>query len=372
MSGRRKYARTIAQAFDSLTLDGRTMKGMEVYDHFDRLRKKRRKAEVWKDEIYHLVMELVLLSGNSIGASTSGTTGPPKRVRIPRRDLVNSARLTAEALDLEEGDRVLACLPCTYIAGKMMVVRAMALGLDLHVMDPRGSVLDNLGELKDRFRFAAMVPLQLHRAIQEDRARVEEQFDTILLGGGPVSTALEEDLQGLGTVVYQGYGSTETVTHTALRRLNGSGQSRLYHAIGGVSFSSDDRGCLVVRTPHLKTKEHITNDLVELVDRTHFHWLGRIDNVILSGGKKIFPEQLEAKTAGVIPWPHFFTAFPDDRLGQGVALVLETDQNSQDVLEEVLPALRNVLSEHELPRRVTALRSFLRTRSGKVIRRFVS
>ena len=371
MSARRKYARTMAHAFDSLTLDGRALTRMEVYEHFDRLRKKRRKAEIWKDEIYHLVMELTLLSGNSISASTSGTTGPPKNMRIPRRDLVNSARLTAETFDLHEGDRALLCLPCAYIAGKMMLIRAMALGLDLHVMDPRGSVLDNLGDIKDRFRFTAMVPLQLHRAIQEDRARVESQFEIILLGGGPVSAALEEDLQGLRTAVFQGYGSTETVTHAALRRLNGPAINEVYHAIGSVRFSSDERGCLMVHTPHLRTKQHVTNDQVDLIDDTHFRWLGRIDNVILSGGKKIYPEQLEAKTAGVIPFPHFFMAFPDDRLGEAVALVLETDLGAEEILDEVLQTLISVLSEHELPRRVTAMRAFLRTGSGKVVRRLV-
>ena len=306
-----------------------------------------------------------------VARTSEADTGTPTNMRIPRRDLVNSARLTAQAFDLHEGDRALLCLPCAYIAGKMMLIRAMALSLDLHVMDPRGSVLDNLGDVKDRFRFTAMVPLQLHRAIQEDRARVESQFETILLGGGPVSAALEEDLQGLRTAVFQGYGSTETVTHAALRRLNGPASSEVYHAIGSVSFNSDERGCLVVRTPHLKTKQHVTNDLVDLIDDTHFHWLGRIDNVILSGGKKIFPEQLEAKTAGVIPFPHFFMAFPDDRLGEAVALVLETDRGSEEILDEVLQALFSVLSEHELPRRVTALRSFLRTGSGKVVRRLV-
>jgi len=371
MTARRKHTRTIKDAFGSLTLDGKQLEHLGVYKYFDQLNNKRRKAETWKDEVYHLVLELILLGGKSISASTSGTTGTPKAMRIPRRDLVHSARLTAEAFDLKEGDRALLCLPCAYIAGKMMFVRAMALGLDLHVMDPRGSVLGNLGDIKDRFRFTAMVPLQLHRAIQEDHARVERQFDTILLGGGPVSAALEEDLQGLKTAVYQGYGSTETVTHVALRKLNGKERSDRYTAIGRVTFGMDERGCLVVRTPHLITKEHVTNDLVDLIDDTHLRWLGRIVNVILSGGKKIYPEQLEAKTAGMIPWPHFFMACPDERLGEAVALVLETERGSEEVLDEVLQALFSVLSEHELPRRVTALRSFLRTGSGKVVRRLV-
>ncbi|MBK7288051.1 MAG: AMP-binding protein [Flavobacteriales bacterium] len=136
MTARRKHARTIEDAFGSLTLDGKQLEHLGVYKYFDQLNNKRRKAETWKDEVYHLVLELILLGGKSISASTSGTTGTPKAMRIPRRDLVHSARLTAEAFDLKEGDRALLCLPCAYIAGKMMFVRAMALGLDLHVMDP--------------------------------------------------------------------------------------------------------------------------------------------------------------------------------------------------------------------------------------------
>ncbi len=368
MTARRKYARTIAEAFDSLTLDGKVLNSTSAYVHFDRLSSKRKKDEDWKKALGDLVFELTIQGGKSMYASSSGTTGPPKRMAISRRDLVNSARVTADAFELEEGDRALLCLPCEYIAGKMMIVRAMALGLNLHVIDPRGSVLDNLGTTTDRFRFTAMVPLQLHRAIQEDRNRVEEQFDIILLGGGPVSAVLEEDLQGLRTQVYQGYGSTETVTHVALRRINGGAPEEIYTAVGRVTFTTDERGCLVVRTPHLSTKEHVTNDLVILRDERHFHWLGRFDNVILSGGKKIYPEELETRTAGVIPFPHFFMGYPDDRLGQAMALVLETDRGEEEVLEDVMSALFSVLTEHELPRRVVALKKFRRTSSGKVIR----
>jgi O-succinylbenzoic acid--CoA ligase len=335
--------------------------------YFEHLEQKRPKGKAWKKDLRHLMVDLVLMGGRSIEARTSGTTGPPKPIRIPRRDLVNSARLTAATFGLEEGDRVLLCLPCAYIAGKMMVVRAMALGLDLHVIDPHGSVLEKLGP-GSRFRFTAMVPLQLHRAIQEDRQRVDRQFDTILLGGGPVSAVLHEDVQGLHTAVFQGYGSTETVTHVAVRRLNGPGREQAYQALGQVSFAVDERGCLVVRTPHLHIKEHRTNDLVELLDNTHFHWLGRIDNVILSGGKKIYPEQLEERTAGLLPWPHFFMAMPDDRLGEMVGLVLETELGPEEVMEEVMPVLLDVLHHHELPRRLVAMRAFWRTKSGKVIR----
>jgi O-succinylbenzoic acid--CoA ligase len=320
----------------------------------------------WTGQVSATVQELITGDG-SLAAQTSGTTGPPKAMRVSANDLRASARLTGHTFHLRKGERALLCLPCHYIAGKLMVVRGFVIGLDLHLMDPSGGVLNNL-HVQDRFRFAAMVPNQLHRALQDDRARVERQFQTILLGGGPVSQALEEDVQDLGTEVYHGYGSTETVTHVALRRLNGPRKQAYFHALGDVTFELDERGCLVAHTPHLRTKDHVTNDLVDLLDERKFRWLGRYDNVILSGGRKIFPEQLEARTAGLLPYPHYFLARPDESLGECVGLILETDLNAEEVVPEVIDLLRTVLEPYEMPRRVTALDRFPRTPSGKVMR----
>ncbi|MBL7965045.1 MAG: AMP-binding protein [Flavobacteriales bacterium] len=363
---RNRHARTHEQAFRFLRLDGVERSAFEWWVQLDRKNSIKR-DRVWRDPFLRTLCDLAVHRSSPLHVHTSGTTGPPKPLRIPRRDLVNSARLTADTFDLNPGDRALLCLPCEYIAGKMMLVRAMALGLDLHVIDPRGALLNNL-KVHDRFRFTAMVPLQLHRAVQDDRARVERQFDQVLLGGGPVSQALIEDVSGISTRVFLGYGSTETVTHVAIRPLNGPDRQDHFAALGAVTFHTDRRGCLVVRTPHLTVKEHVTNDLVELLDERNFLWKGRADHVILSGGKKIHPEQLESRTAGLIPFPHYFTATPDDRLGQAVVLVLETELSADDVLPEILDQLRDTLSPHELPRRVMAMRHLPRTSSGKVKR----
>jgi len=172
------------------------MSDLDAYLKLNKQGKKHHsKTHTFWGPIMDTMLQLVMLR-KGLPAATSGTTGPPKWMKIPRRDLVHSARLTGESFGLVPGDRALLCLPCDFIAGKMMLVRAFALELDLHIIDPRGSVLDNL-KVPDRFRFTAMVPLQLHRIIQEDRSRVEQQFDTILLGGGPVSEALIEDIADL-------------------------------------------------------------------------------------------------------------------------------------------------------------------------------
>ncbi|HOY28439.1 MAG TPA: AMP-binding protein [Flavobacteriales bacterium] len=356
----------LGHTFDRLTLDGEQLTRTEAIERFAALTDQRSEDRPWATAVVKTLLDLGDTAG--LHATTSGTTGPPKQFTIPRADLLASARLTAATFGLRAGDRALHCLPSDFVAGKLMLVRGAVLGLDLHVIDPRGSVLEHL-RTPDRFRFAAMVPLQLLRALKEDRTRVEDQFETILLGGGPVSQALIDAVQGLRTTVHIGYGSTETVTHVALRTLNGAQRGEAFNALGEVTFGRDPRGCLVVYTPHLSVPQHVTNDLAEIIDDTHFLWLGRFDNVILSGGKKIFPEQLEAKTAGVIPYAHYFASTPDERLGQAVLLVLECPKPEAEVMSEVMPALMSILHPHELPRKVRTVPIFERTSGGKVIRR---
>lgn len=351
--------------FTRLTVDGVTLEGRAIADWADALAEHlpggHEEAAPLRDTVHEL------LRGAGLQATTSGTTGPPKRTTIPVEDLVASARLTGRTFGLRPGDRVLHCLPGAFVAGKLMLVRAFVLGLDLHVISPRGSVLAKLGAA-ERFRFAAMVPLQLARALDEDRERVETQFHTVLLGGGPVSEALGQRLAGLRNEVFLGYGSTETVTHVALRRLNGPQASAEFTALGDCRFARDPRGCLVVHTPHLSTFQHVTNDLVQLMDDAHFRWLGRYDNVILSGGRKVHPEQLEARTAALIAEPHYFSGMPDAQLGQAVMLTIETDRPPQEVVPEVMARLLHVLHPHEMPRHIRTLPRLERTTSGKVRR----
>jgi O-succinylbenzoic acid--CoA ligase len=351
--------------FHSLTVDGIALREADIGRWADEL-VARHRSGAWASDLRSTLREL--LSGEGVmNTRTSGTTGMPRSHAFSTADLVASAAITREAFDLKPGDRTLLCLPCEFVGGKMMLVRTMLLGLDLHAIDPRGGVLRNL-RTADRFRFAAMVPMQLHTALQHDRDRVEAQFDTVLLGGGPVSEAMIERLQGLRTRVLLGYGSTEMLTHVALRMLNGEDRTEEYTALGGVTFGMDDRSCLIVRTPHLTVKEHVTNDIADLVDERRMRWMGRRDNVILSGGRKIHPERLEAMTAGIVPYPHFFAALPDERLGQSVVLVLETGNDKRQAPPEVAEDIKGVLYEHERPHRVIAVRDFLRTGSGKVDR----
>lgn len=348
--------------FQRLTIAGRTLQGPEITDWADALVRSDRSD--WTQDLRDTVHVLVTGDG-SMTARTSGTTGHPKHLRFPAEDLAASARLTGTVFGLSPGDKALLALPCGFIAGRMMLVRAFVLGLDLYVAAPKGDLQDQCDQ-GIRYDFAPLVGNQLQRLLEQDPRVVERSFRNILLGGGPVHGRLHDGIRGLSIPVHQGYGSTETLTHVALRRLNGPEEREEYEALPGVTFGVDDQGRLIVRTPHLSTAEHHTNDLVELVDGTHFRWLGRADHVILSRGRKLHPEELEARTAAVLDMPHAFFAEPDERTGERVVLMLEDGPGEADDAA-VLERLGRVLQPYELPVRI--LRGALpRTGTGKVER----
>lgn len=234
-----------------------------------------------------------------------------------------------------------------------MVVRSIELGLDLNAMEPSSNPLK---EIESTIDFAAMVPLQLEKSIDQ-----LYKVKTLIIGGGPVNQNLINRLQSVPAKVYETYGMTETLTHVAIKPLNGSDQSEVFKAITGIRFETDERDCLVIHAPMVNPDPVITNDMVMLIDETSFRWLGRFDNVINSGGVKIIPERVEAKLSAAIPNRRFFIAgLPDDYLGEKVVLVVEGEKMEVTVDE---------LDKFEQPKEIFFLPKFIETNSGKIQRR---
>ena len=283
---------------------------------------------------------------------TSGSTGKPKYISVKKDWMQNSAELTRKTFGLKKGDSALLCMPMKYVAGKMMVVRALELGLDLKVVEPSSNPLKNMDEIID---FAAMVPLQLENSLND-----LDQVKTLIVGGGQVSPKLVEKLQIESTQVYETYGMTETLTHVAIKPLNGPNISDLFRALDGIHFEKDDRGCLAIHASALNPVPIVTNDLVELIDENSFRWLGRFDNVINSGGIKIIPEVVEAKLLSIIPNNRFFiNGESDESLGEKVVLVVEGN---------VIEISFDSLEKFEKPKEIYFISEFLETESGKIRR----
>ena len=293
-------------------------------------------------------------------AKTSGSTGKPKNLKIKKQAMVNSAIATGDFFNLKPGDRVLHCLPANFIAGKMMIVRAIILGLELDLVQP--VALPNIDYEKD-YDFCAFTPMQL-----KNFAKHLNHLKTAIVGGGHVSEAIIDAIKDKKTKVYETYGMTETVSHIAVRKLNNFGTSNLstvsyFETLPNITVSTDDRNCLVIDAPYLSDNKIVTNDIVKIHSETTFEWLGRFDNVINSGGIKLIPEQIEGKLKKLIDNQFFITSLPDDTLGQKVVLIVEDEKNNID------DSIFECLDKYEKPKAIYTISKFIETKSGKIQRK---
>ena len=307
-------------------------------------------SKIW-DDVNQFIADW-FSSSDEMVLQTSGSTGTPKSISVKKEWMRNSAELTRKTFGLKRGDSALLCMPMKYVAGKMMMVRSLKLGLELKVIEPSSNPMKGITEKID---FGAMVPLQLENTLN-DLAKVK----TLIVGGGQVNPKLVEKLQNVSTQVYETYGMTETLTHVAIKPLNGPSKSDVFRALDDIDFELDGRGCLVINAPKMNPKPVITNDFIDLVDEKSFRWLGRYDNIINSGGIKIIPEVVEAKLSSIVPNRRFFIAGKSDKsLGEKVVLVVEG--KSMDISCKSL-------DKFEQPKEIHFIPEFVETKSGKIHR----
>lgn len=285
-----------------------------------------------------------------IEIQTSGTTGEPKLIQVSKQAMVNSALATAAFFNLEAGIKVLHCLPTQYVAGKMMLVRAFILGWDMDLIAP---AINPLARIETAYDFSAMVPLQAqHSLIQL------WQVKKLILGGAKVSHWLSQELAEVPSEIYETYGMTETITHIAAKRIG----EEVFTLLPNVLISEDDRHCLVIDAYRVSPEPVVTNDVVKIIDENQFLWLGRYDNVVNSGGVKLFPEQIEEKLSDKITARFFVKGIPDEKLGEKLILVIEGEPYA------INENIYEVLDKYERPKDVFFAPEFMETGSGKIQR----
>ena len=283
--------------------------------------------------------------------NTSGTTGVPKTIRIEKEAMVQSALTSGDFFGLKPGDKALHCLPTNFIAGKMMLVRALILGLDIDFVAPSSRPLLTKDCIYD---FVAMVPLQAQNSISE-----LYKVNKMIVGGAKMNHELELQLSQIKTEVYETYGMTETITHIAAKRVG----EEAFSLLPNIEISIDDRNCLVIYAPTISKESIITNDIVSLVDDNHFIFIGRIDNLINSGGIKLIPEKIEAKLSKKIQTRFFVAGMPDEDLGEKLVLIIEGDK--QDLEDGVFKKL----DKYERPKEIIYVDKFVETENGKIKRK---
>ena len=296
---------------------------------------------------------------SSISVKTSGSTGVPKTIVLKKKHMVNSALATGSYFNLSVKDSALLCLPATYIAGKMMLIRALILGLDLYLLPPTSNPLHGN---ERSFHFGAMVPLQVRNSLPKLC-----QIENLIIGGAPISATLRKELKKVSNASYETYGMTETITHIAVKPLNnGKGDDTSFSILPDVTISMDDRGCLLINAPKVSEEVVMTNDIVELISPNEFKWLGRYDNVINSGGIKLHPEKIENILSQYLNVPFFVSGIDDEILGQKAILILEGNSNI-DEIRTLVDSIQE-FENYENPKMIINTKQFQRTDSGKIQR----
>ena len=297
-----------------------------------------------------------------ITVHTSGSTGTPKELVVRKDRMMQSARLTCEFLNLQAGDTALLCMNLRYIGAMMVVVRSLVAGLNLIVRPASGHPLS---DIEEPLRFAAMVPLQVYNTLRvpEEKERLE-QTDILIIGGGAMDDSLEAEISALPTAVYSTYGMTETLSHIALRRLNGDTASKHYYPFPSVELSLSAESTLVIKAPLICGEVLQTNDIACLYPDGSFTIAGRKDNVINSGGIKIQAEEMEKRLRPFIPVPFVVTSVPDPRLGQALTLLIA----GQVDVRELESKLQTVLDAYHRPRHIFMTESIPQTENGKIDR----
>ncbi len=338
----------------TLLLDGRRYAPAELLERADREGEALSPAERdlmaflrrWFDDSPYLTVR------------TSGSTGAPKEWRASKERMMRSARMTCERLGLRRGDTALLCMNLRYIGAMMVVVRSLVAELNL-IVRPASS--HPMADVDTPPRFAAMVPMQVRGtlSVPEERRRLE-RTGILIIGGGAVDDALLEEVRRLPGAVYSTYGMTETLSHVALRRLNGASASPCYYPFPSVSLSLAPDGTLVIDAPQICPEPLRTNDIARLLPDGGFLILGRKDNVINSGGVKIQAEEVERALRPLLACPFAVTAVPDERLGQTVALLTEREPDPE--------RMREVLPPYHRPRRVFIVPRVPLAGNGKIDR----
>ena len=298
---------------------------------------------------------------------TSGSTGEPKPMWVEKSRMLASARITCDFLGLTATDTALLCMNLDFIGAKMMVVRSLERGMRLVAIPPAGhpaALLTPEQRQPGYITFAAMVPLQVYNSLQvPEEAAWLKSIDHLIIGGGAIDSQLERQLKTFPHHVWSTYGMTETLSHIALRRLNGPEASLWYQPFASVTIGQDADGCLVIDAPLVHEGSLVTNDRVEIIEGKGFRILGRKDNVIVSGGIKIQIEEVEQSLAPFLAQPFMISKCRDEKFGEVVVMLTEATD-----LAEVSEVCMNALPKYWVPRRYLHVDKIPLTANGKPAR----
>ena len=350
--------------YNQLKIHGELLQGSDLENHCH-LKLKDPSTSEWEFPIYNFILEWID-EKDEVLVKTSGSTGKAKPILLKKQHMINSAMMTQTALALNPEQNALLALSSKHIAGKMMIVRSMVIGMNLIVVEPSGNPLEDLNSTID---FTALVPYQLAQILKsKSHCNQFKKIKKVLIGGGNTDQSLIKMIEGFPNDIYASYGMTETCTHIALQKLNGESANKYFKALPGIQISIDQKSCLQIEANHLNEEVIKTNDITNIISASEFEIKGRIDNVINSGGIKIYPEEIETKLSGKISGNFIISSTPHSEFGEQIILIIESKKSDLSALFHTWKEIDLILNHHEIPKQVEYLCPFSYTESGKIDR----
>lgn len=310
---------------------------------------------------------------------TSGTSGTPRPVDLTWANHHTSATASAQLLPLDRGERWLCCLPLDHVGGLSILLRTALAGAEA-VVHP-GFAVDPVAEALERVDLVSLVPTQLRRLLASEAPLAGPR--AILLGGAPAPASLIEEAIGRGARVFPTYGLTEACSQVCTlapdeiaARPGSSGRPLPGIEVEVETGRADGIGEILISGPTVAPGACGPDGMLRSGDlgrrdEDGYIWVeGRADELIVSGGENVRPEEVEAALlehplvadAGVAGRedPEWGTAV--------VAWVLPTGSDGLTAIE-LIDFCKQRLAAPKVPKRIEMVAELPRTASGKLQRR---
>lgn len=311
-----------------------------------------------------------VMDGTALVIATSGSTGAPKGVELSRDALAASARATLDRIAAAPGDRWLCCLPTSHIAGLQVLTRSVVAGTEpvLHARFDPAAVL-TIGAAH-----VSLVPTQLRRLL--DLGADLTAFATIVLGGAPAAPGLLAEARAAGARVVTTYGMSETCggcvydgapldgVRVELRSPDGDGAGRI--ALSGPPLFTGYRLAPELTAETCDGPWFLTSDLGRF-DDGRLRVLGRVDDVINTGGEKVVAGEVARELSGHPGVADVVVVGRADReWGQRVtAVVVPADPSAPPTLAGLRAYVRDRLPAAAAPRELDLVPEIPLLPSGK-------
>ncbi len=321
---------------------------------------------------------------------TSGSSGRPRGVELSRRAFVAAAAASAANLGWQDQDRWLLALPLAHVGGLSVLTRCLIARRTVVLAQPGSFEPATFAAslVRQGITLASLVPTMLYRLLRQRPALVPApSLRAVLVGGAAAPASLMAEARQVGWPVLATYGSTETCSQVATERLSEplSETGGCGPPLAGTELRLGPCNRIEVRGDSLMTAYFpsgarpfsddgwlITADAGRLDSNGGLHVLGRLDDVIISGGENIHPEEIEA---ALLEHPGIAAAVvcgvDDSEWGQRVEALLVA--NADPLAEEQLRQhLRHRLAAFKQPRRIQWVAELPQTAAGKVSRRLAA